>query len=393
MKQIVRKISLSMLLLMFSVVMMAKVANANVVVASVQNGTISKSVDGQTCTLTVTPAAGNYIRKSDITVKPTVDPSLLTARAFESQDVTVPVAANLTLEGPDGPVQVATDYTFTVPDGYGAYVTATFTACTVPTLSVGIEGWIEGNAANEPTVSGNAGEAEVTYTYAVKGSSDFTSTVPAVVGEYTVKASVPAIGIYTAAEATADFAITAYTVTVPFAAEQAWGGFCSERNLSLPTGVKAYVIIDISDAEATAAEISYIPAGVPVLLYRDEATSAADYTVGVYSGSVAPPVTNLLKVDATDKEVTDAEIYVLYKNAFVLASAGTLPAGRVYLSVSGNYTSRLAIVIDGATAIASCPLSTATSHQDAWYSLDGRKLSGEPTRQGVYVYKGKKVKR
>lgn len=393
MKQIVRKISLSMLLLMCSVVMMANVANANVVVASVQNGTISKSVDGQTCTLTVTPAAGNYIRKSDITVKPTVDPSLLTARAFESQDVTVPVAANLTLEGPDGPVQVATDYTFTVPDGYGAYVTATFTACTVPTLSVSIEGWIEGNAANEPTVSGNAGEAEVTYTYAVKGGSDFTSTVPTGVGEYTVKASVPAIGIYTAAEATADFAITAYTVTVPFAAEQAWGGFCSERNLSLPTGVKAYVIIDISDAEATAAEISYIPAGVPVLLYRENTTSAADYTVGVYSGIVTPPVTNLLKVDATDKEVTDAQIYVLYKNEFVLASAGTLPAGRVYLSVSGNYTSRLAIVIDGATAIASCSLSTATSHQDAWYSLDGRKLSGEPTRQGVYVYKGKKVKR
>lgn len=393
MKQIVRKISLSMLLLMCSVVMMANVANANVVVASVQNGTISKSVNGQTCTLTVTPAAGNYIRKSDITVKPTVDPSLLTARAFASQDVTVPVAANLTLEGPDGPVQVATDYTFTVPDGYGAYVTATFTACTVPTLSVSIEGWIEGNAANEPTVSGNAGETEVTYTYAVKGGSDFTSTVPTEVGEYTVKASVPAIGIYTAAEATADFAITAYTVTVPFAAEQAWGGFCSERNLSLPTGVKAYVIIDISDAEATAAEIGYIPAGVPVLLYRENTTSAADYTVGVYSGIVAPPVTNLLKVDATDKEVTDAEIYVLYKNEFVLASAGTLPAGRVYLPVSGNYTSRLAIVIDGATAIASCPLSTATSHQDAWYSLDGRKLSGEPTRQGVYVYKGKKVKR
>ena len=345
-------------------------------------------------TLTVTPNEGYYIRKSDITVKKTVDPSKLSARAFASQDVTVPVAANLTLEGPDGPVQVATDYTFTVPDGYGAYVTATFTACTKPTLSVSIEGWIEGNAANEPTVSGNAGEAKVTYTYAVKGGSDFTSTVPTVVGEYTVKASVPAIGIYTAAEATANFTIAEYTETISFAAEQAWGGFCSERNLSLPTGVKAYVITSISDAEATAAEISYIPAGVPVLLYRENTTAAANFTIGVYSGTATAPATNLLMVaPAGGKTVTDAQIYVLYKNEFVLASAGTLPAGRVYLTVSGNYSSRLAIIIDGATAIENCPLSTATSHQDAWYSLDGRKLSGEPTRQGVYVYKGKKVKK
>ena len=26
-----------------------------------------------------------------------------------------------------------------------------------------------------------------------------------------------------------------------------------------------------------------------------------------------------------------------------------------------------------------------------WYTLDGKKLSGEPTRKGVYIYKGKKV--
>lgn len=394
MKQIVRKISLSMLLLMCSVVMMAKVANANVVVASVQNGTISKNVEGQTCTLTVTPATGYYIRKSDITVKKTVDPSKLSARAFESQDVTVPVAANLELEGPDGPVQVATDYTFTVPDGYGAYVTATFTACTKPTLGVSLEGWKYGDAPKTPTVSGNDGEAKVTYTYAAKGSSNFTATVPTEVGEYTVKASVPAIGIYTAAEATADFAITAYAV-IQFTAGQQWMGYCNSTSddLSLPEGVEAYVITAIGSAAATAEAVGYLPKGVPVLLYREEATAAANFPMKKYTGSATAPTTNLLKVDAADKEVTDAEIYVLYKNEFVLASAGTLPAGRVYLPVSGNYSSRLAIIIDGATAIASCPLSTATSHQDAWYSLDGRKLSGEPTRQGVYVYKGKKVKK
>lgn len=26
-----------------------------------------------------------------------------------------------------------------------------------------------------------------------------------------------------------------------------------------------------------------------------------------------------------------------------------------------------------------------------WYSFDGRKLNGEPTKKGIYIYKGKKV--
>jgi hypothetical protein len=30
-------------------------------------------------------------------------------------------------------------------------------------------------------------------------------------------------------------------------------------------------------------------------------------------------------------------------------------------------------------------------NRDAWYTLDGRKLSGKPTQKGIYVNSGKKV--
>ena len=30
---------------------------------------------------------------------------------------------------------------------------------------------------------------------------------------------------------------------------------------------------------------------------------------------------------------------------------------------------------------------------DSWYSIDGKKLQGEPTKKGVYIIKGKKVKK
>ena len=28
---------------------------------------------------------------------------------------------------------------------------------------------------------------------------------------------------------------------------------------------------------------------------------------------------------------------------------------------------------------------------DSWYTIDGKKLNGEPTAKGIYIYKGKKV--
>lgn len=36
---------------------------------------------------------------------------------------------------------------------------------------------------------------------------------------------------------------------------------------------------------------------------------------------------------------------------------------------------------------------TNLTNSDAWYTLDGRKLSGKPTKKGIYIYKGKKVKK
>ena len=47
---------------------------------------------------------------------------------------------------------------------------------------------------------------------------------------------------------------------------------------------------------------------------------------------------------------------------------------------------------DEATGIISVHGSGAmVSGADAWYSLDGRKLSGKPTAKGLYIVNGKKV--
>ena len=43
------------------------------------------------------------------------------------------------------------------------------------------------------------------------------------------------------------------------------------------------------------------------------------------------------------------------------------------------------------TGITTTNYTNFTNDDDAWYSLDGRKLNGKPTKSGVYVNGGRKV--
>ena len=43
------------------------------------------------------------------------------------------------------------------------------------------------------------------------------------------------------------------------------------------------------------------------------------------------------------------------------------------------------------TGICHTEITEITENADAWYSLDGRKLDGQPTKKGVYIQNGKKI--
>ena len=84
------------------------------------------------------------------------------------------------------------------------------------TPTVTLDGWTYGETANKPSVTGNAGNGDVTYLYKEKGASDMSCTdvVPTEAGEYTVKALVYETQNYTGGEAEADFTIAKAKVTV-----------------------------------------------------------------------------------------------------------------------------------------------------------------------------------
>jgi len=91
----------------------------------------------------------------------------------------------------------------------GAEATAEFTigkAAINPTVT--LQGWQEGTKPNEPVVTGNTGNGEVTFTYKAEDAKDFTEDVPTVAGTYTVKATIAETANYLGNEATAEFTIT-----------------------------------------------------------------------------------------------------------------------------------------------------------------------------------------
>lgn len=80
-------------------------------------------------------------------------------------------------------------------------------------------------------------------------------------------------------------------------------------------------------------------------------------------------------------------------NLYYPNEAMTIGSCRAYFKLNGTSYARYRILIfddSEPTSIHDVPF---TSHDgmDAWFSLDGRRLSGKPTRHGVYINQGRKV--
>ena len=182
----------------------------------------SQASAGQTCTITVTPASGYYLTVENLTAVTTLDGGGMQApmrRDIGFSDETLTITPTNADADPSG----VTTYTFTMPaDEYiNVEVTAGFQSLITISPSVTLTGWTYGENPNTPEVDGNIGKGEETFTYAVKGTTNFSETVPTDAGEYTVKASVAAINKYAAGEATADFTISKATIT-PSVTLQDW---------------------------------------------------------------------------------------------------------------------------------------------------------------------------
>lgn len=174
--------------------------------------------------------------------------------------------------------------------------------------------------------------------------------------------------------------------------------------MALPTGYDAaYIVTAFTGTSVTmSSALTYLPAGVPVVLHMSGSTDTGeltDFEAAKFTGTVSTPATlastgtvGFLGYDE-DKSQTALQgttQYVLLGSQFVKLEAGSvLEKNRCYL-YTGSAAASSRLTLDfSATAVEA--IANGQSTTDNWYDMQGRRLNGKPQRKGLYIRNGQKV--
>ena len=179
-------------------------------------------------------------------------------------------------------------------------------------------------------------------------------------------------------------------------------------DLLLPEGVKVYKAR--MNSAGTKVELTEIDAATLGGVLKANNGVLIEGTPGQSYDLVVSPnnsVTTLSNADAksygTDNELepvledthfTTEDYFILMENKFIMVDISKdtkVPAGKAVLKVAaGSAKTRTLDVIDGETTGISSAVNSADD--EVWYNLQGQRIS-KPTRKGVYILNGKKVRR
>lgn len=164
------------------------------------------------------------------------------------------------------------------------------------------------------------------------------------------------------------------------------------KDVAVPMGMTAYIVTGVSEdgTKVIVSPVSYIKKGVAVLIEKDKTTEVSETTD--FSGS------KLIYAENEVPVTTESKLYVLYQNQFVKVTSGTqIPTGKNYLDLStftnagtrGFYN--IGGANDGTSALRGVTAEGTNGKSDAWFTLQGRRLSAKPTKPGLYLHNGIKV--
>ena len=300
-----------------------------------------------------------------------------------------------------------------------------------------VEAWVEvDNAETNKTKGKHFGYKDAPYTMAVGGTKAITTIIPAIEegdGISIVESSyiedseiatlsegvITAIGIgNTVLSTPLDYVSGTTSTTVIlnysdrvtaainvgenlsnyFEGSNEFGTFYNEDSeiYAVPQGMKAYVVTGVSGSKLVTVETTVLPPNTVVLLDKAEGIS---FTKVPSEG--AAPGGNLLKHATADISVTtESNLYVLYNDMYVKATAGSpIPSGKNYLDLSPTTnagTRGFYNIIGedvGSTGISEVKSEGVNSEKwnGEWFDLQGRRLPAKPTKSGLYLHNGKKV--
>ena len=362
-------------------------------------------------TITVTPDEGFFITKDDIDVEATLPlPQKDTdTRADKEEEQTTELAGKLELDG-DEPEDLSEEreYTFTVEDGYGAWVMAANFHTAALVLGSDVKEIADGSLVGVKSITIENNQKVIGL-----GDNDVKGLpviVPAnLYNEYKTTEGWREAKIMVDEENSVEMGLS-------FTEKNDYAAFYSEKALLVPSVLKGYTVNGRDkDGKLILNDVgTVIPAGEPVLLFSKEIDDDDFRTVASEPEEVkktrATDVKNALMV-VTDDTKTDeyglyvelGQVYMLYNDVFYFTQAGYIPVGGIYLDPkalvvvdeeepAAPLKARLFIGLpdDEATAISATLIDKGQMINDKWYDLNGRRLNGKPTAKGVYINNGKK---
>ena len=171
--------------------------------------------------------------------------------------------------------------------------------------------------------------------------------------------------------------------------------YCSDKDLDFTNvkGLKAYIASGFNpdSCEVLLSHVNLVPAKTGMLLIG---TAGQDYEVPYAETDFI--YSNLFRGKLEDDEVTSG--YVLDGKEFVAVDGSvTVKGGEAYLNVAPVANAprlklRFAVTMDMSDAAGIDDiLLDAAATSGAWYTLQGVRLNGKPSKPGVYVHQGRKV--
>lgn len=161
------------------------------------------------------------------------------------------------------------------------------------------------------------------------------------------------------------------------------------EDFNLPDGYVGYIIKGIEGSKVLTVRISYIPKGVAVLVEKGSSNENPVEEIP----SEQPLKGTFEPLDVTS--ITGGTVYVLYNGMFMKSTSGTIPEKRCYLLIDTSVAAGTrGFIIDhgeGSTALRGVTAEGTNGKSDAWYTLQGRRLSAKPSAPGLYLRNGVKV--
>lgn len=183
-----------------------------------------------------------------------------------------------------------------------------------------------------------------------------------------------------------------------------WATLYLDYAVTIPDGLsKVFYISSIVDDVAKGATVTGV---IPQLTGVIIQGNAGTYQFKENSSNVEAPTDNLLT--GTLEDIDDASTHEMTKDAYGnLYTLGRTKSGNVQLALftgtsigknkaflitsATDSQAKAFSIVTGSGATAIHALDNVGADHEEWYTLQGTRLNGKPTKKGVYIHGGKRI--